>query len=98
LHRRLLVSAVLARSGLRDSAHKVLASTRALAPSATAWNVLAVYEAYTLALLGERQAAIRALGRLVERNPENRGWLVRHPWFRSLRDDPAFQRIVQAPN
>jgi serine/threonine-protein kinase len=94
LPRRLLVAAVLARSGLSDSARAVLSSTRALAPNQQAWDDLAVYEAYVRVLAGEHRRPMELLQRMVAEDPENRGWLARHPWFQPLKDDPAFRRLT----
>jgi tetratricopeptide (TPR) repeat protein len=96
LHRRLLVAAMLARSGLRDSTEAVLAATRALASDEAAWASVAVSEAHVWVLLGEHSRPIELLESLMEADPQNREWLVRHPWFRSLREEPEFRRLMDS--
>ncbi len=94
-YRRLLVAAILARSGQPDSARAVVRSVReqqpegARAPSAAA-------EAYVLLLLGDREAAIRGLIDQARELPTaTLAALIRHPWFTSLRGEPRLDSLIR---
>ncbi|HYR32232.1 MAG TPA: protein kinase [Gemmatimonadales bacterium] len=93
--RHLLVAAVLARSGLADSARAVIRRTRAAATNPAAQSSLDYDEAYVRLLLGERDIALQLLAKCLRSRPENRGFVAESPWFRSLRDDPRFQALVR---
>ncbi|HXI33377.1 MAG TPA: protein kinase, partial [Gemmatimonadales bacterium] len=92
--RRLLFAAVLARSGLADSARAVIRRTRAAITSPAAQQTLDYDEAYVRVLLGERDAALRLLGNYLRTRPENRAYVAESPWFRTLHDDPRFRSLV----
>jgi len=93
--RHLLVAAVLARSGLGDSARAVIRRTRAAITSPAAQASLDYDEAYVRLLLGERDSALRLLGAFLRARPENRAYVAESPWFRLLHDDPRFQALVR---
>ena len=90
--RRMMVAAVMARSGMRDSARAVLATTRAELGSRAAAPPL---EAYVRLLLGERAEALRLLTETVKANPRARKQLPQIPLYRTLRGDPRFQALVE---
>jgi serine/threonine-protein kinase len=92
---RMLVAAVLARAGLKDSA-------RAVAVSATAntevdpTRDLYLQQAFVFMLLDDKTAAVAALKTYFAANPERRRDFLPDPgWrFRSLVTDSAFVRLV----
>lgn len=87
----LKMSAVLARSGLEDSARSVIRRAHEVD---TDYPLVDYYEAYARLLLGERAEAIRLLGRFLERVPNMRTFVAEEWWFEPLRDDPEFQSLV----
>ena len=90
---KMQVAAVLARAGLRDSAEAVIQRTRSGAPSdPEAW--IPYDEAHAWLLLGERDEALRALGLYLEASPQEKSYIAEDPWFRDLRDDPRFAKLV----
>ena len=93
MFRRVMVAAVAARSGMPDSARAIIA--RALHEGGPEQPALAA-EAYVHVLLGEPTAAIVLLRRLVKTSPRVRGKLRNNPWFKGLRDEPAFRELVLA--
>ncbi len=93
--RHLLVAAVLARSGLADSARAVIRRTRAAATNPAAQSSLDYDEAYVRLLLGERDIALQLLAKCLRRRPENRAYVAESPWFRALHDNPRFQALVR---
>jgi tetratricopeptide (TPR) repeat protein len=93
--RRLMVAAVLARSGLKDSALSMVASTRRTLPDSI-WRSDNIYtEAYVRLLLGDRDEAIRLLTVYLAANPHLRGYVARSAWFRPLVRDRRFQDLVR---
>jgi tetratricopeptide (TPR) repeat protein len=93
--RRLLVAAVLARSGLRDSALSVVAAARPAVPDSV-WRSDCVYtEAYVRLLLGDRDEAMRLLTVYLGANPQLRDYVARSAWFRPLAHDRRFETLVQ---
>jgi serine/threonine-protein kinase len=94
-YRRFMVTAVLARSGMQDSARAVLRRVRAEQDTQRSIAALPQVEAYVRALLGESDEAIRLLERYVESGASARAYVATNPWYRSLRSDARFQRLVQ---
>jgi DNA-binding SARP family transcriptional activator/TolB-like protein len=90
--RRMFVAAILARAGLADSARAVLRTARAATGTAP-W--LDANEAYVRLRLGEPAAAIALLRRYIAENPAQRRSTAASPWFRDLRADPEFSRLVR---
>ncbi len=92
---RMLVAMVLARAGLMDSARRVAERARAGAdidPTQTlAWD-----EIYVRILVGDRDAALKALKTYLAANPKVRANLAEQPnwWFRSIEDDPRYKALV----
>ena len=95
--RRLLVAAILARSGMADSAHALIRQARAGDPADTAAAWMTAEEAYIRVLLGETDEALRLLARVVEAAGQMRPYLAVSPWFEPLRGDPRFQALVALP-
>lgn len=90
--RRMMVAAVIARSGLPDSARNVVAHAPAAAdqirPALSA-------EAYVHVLLGEKREAIASLGRLISQSPQLRAVVGRSPWFKDIDAEPEFRRLFE---
>lgn len=85
------VAAVLARSGLSDSARAVARRARALDPDKPdALN----NEAYVALQLGDRERALRLLGQYLEAAPDQRDYVARDFWWAPLHGDPRFQALV----
>ncbi len=82
-------------SMLADSARAVLAGVEA-DPALDPARDLLVIEAFVHALLADRAAAVDLLERFLTFNPERRRGFAEHNhwWWRDLRDDPAFQRMI----
>ena len=92
-YRRLMIAAILARAGLRDSARGVVA----LARTERGDRIAAPYaEAYVLTLLGDRDAAILLLTQALAASPNDRSIIANHPWYADLRGDPRFTVLVAA--
>jgi len=94
--RRMLVAAVAARAGLRDSAQAIAARVRA-APATAAASLQNDYgEAYVQTLLGNHRRAIELLDRYLAANPSLRSLVRSTPWFTSLRGDSQFIALTVA--
>jgi serine/threonine-protein kinase len=91
--RRLWVAAVLARSGLGDSAAAVAAAAVRDVPPPMRVHYL-MWEAYVAHLRGDDAAALALLDRFVQARPDQRGFLAGNALFASLRPDPRFQQLV----
>jgi eukaryotic-like serine/threonine-protein kinase len=89
------VASVLARGGHQDSARAVIRMARDVAPLPD--PRLDNREAATRLLLGEREESLRLLGLYLSAMPDRRARIARDPYFRALRDDPAFQSLVAGP-
>jgi serine/threonine-protein kinase len=94
---RLMVAAILARAGLKDSA-------RAVARDGTAGTevdpsrFLYLQQSFALLLAGDKPGAIAALKVFLAANPDSRKAFAEDPgWrFRDLIGDPAFKNLVGA--
>ena len=93
MFRRMMVAAVAARGGMPDSARAIV--TRALREGGPEQPALAA-EAYVHVLLGDPATAIELLRRLVTAVPRVRAKLRMNPWFKELRDEPAFRELLLA--
>jgi len=91
---RFFIAAMLARTGLGDSARAVIASTRAVERSAGESNAAAPQEAYAWTLLGQRDSALALLESYLRARPAERSLIAQLPWFHALRPDPRFQRLI----
>jgi len=96
LRNQMLVAAVIARAGLTDSAHQVIARSRAT-PEIDPEHSQLAYEAFVRTLLGEQDEAIRLLQRYVAANPEHSfrvggdiSW-----WWWDLQKHPGFQALAR---
>ena len=56
------------------------------------------HEAEARMLLGDREAALRLLGRDIAANPQFKDYVRVNPVFRGLWDDPRFQAMVRPPD
>jgi tetratricopeptide (TPR) repeat protein len=92
-YRRLMVAAILARSGNGDSARRVLANVQSTPEERR--GLTWMFEAYVLLLLNERDAAIARLSEPLRAAPEYRTQVATLPYFRALHGDPRFQAIVR---
>jgi len=92
--RRMLVAAVAARAGLRDSAQSIVARVRARPATAAAALQNDYSEAYVQTLLGNHDRAIELLDRYLAANPSLRTLVRNTPWFTSLRGDSQFVALT----
>ena len=95
IDRLLMVAAVLARSGMADSARGVLRTAGALASDPYLRMDMSYAEAYVYLLLGDRDEALRLLDSYLHVNPQERGSTAENPWWQSLRADPRFEALVR---
>ena len=95
---RMMVAAVLARAGLKDSA-KAVARGALLSAEADPTRFLYLQESFALVLADDKPGAVEALKTFLAANPERRAEFTPDPgWrLRSLSGDPAFQALVGAP-
>ena len=86
------VAAVLARSGLADSAEAVVLQARA----ADAQNdpLTDYYEANVRLQLEQRDQALSLLRGYLEARPDRKTYIAEDWWWRPLRDDPRFKALV----
>ena len=91
---RLMVAAITARTGLRDSAQAILRSVHRLAAGDSVLQEAALEEAWVRQLLGERTEALRLIEVALTSRPQMRQEVAQLPWFRSLRTDTTFLRLV----
>jgi tetratricopeptide (TPR) repeat protein len=94
-YERLLVAAVIARSGMADSARHVLDFVQAQARTDPTKRTAPLGEAYVRLLLGDRDGALARLGDYLRATPNARAQVATHPWFRPLRGDPRFDALVR---
>lgn len=87
----IMVGAVLARAGLRDSAEAVIERAQKAA-SGDGWTPY--FTAYARLTLGDTAAALDALERHVGAMPERRRYLASDWWFEPLRDHPRFRALI----
>jgi TolB-like protein/tRNA A-37 threonylcarbamoyl transferase component Bud32 len=89
--RRMMVAAVIARAGMRDSARAVVRRTgteRGSRPSA------ALAEAYVRVLLGENDEALRLISLHLAESPSDRAVIANHPWFQKLHENNRFATLI----
>jgi serine/threonine-protein kinase len=87
----LRVAAVLARSGLADSAEAVIVQAHA---ASAPYEMTYYYEANARLQLGQRDRAISLLGRYLEARPDRKSYIAKEWWWQSLHDDPRFQALA----
>jgi TolB-like protein len=90
----MLVAGVLARARRPDSAHAVIARSRASAPHDPEMDY---NEAIVRTLLGEHDRALDLLSNFLKAAPQLREYVAADPVFRTLRDDPRFAAMTRAP-
>jgi hypothetical protein len=92
---QLLVAVVLARAGLRDSAHHVIDRSR-VGRDIDPKGELIGLEALPRTFLGEREQAITLLEQYLTSNPEHRAGFAKLNtwWWRDLQNDPRFKALV----
>jgi len=95
LNSHMVVAAILARAGLKDSARQVARRARGngeLDPT----RDLMMYDAFVQNLIGDKDEALRSLKVYLAANPERRATFAEDPgwWFRSLQEDPRFKELV----
>jgi eukaryotic-like serine/threonine-protein kinase len=96
LREQMMVAAIIARAGLRDSAHAVIERSRGT-PELDPEHDLVAMEAFVRTLLGEQDEAIHLLQRYVAANPEHSFriggdifW-----WWWDLQKHPGFQALAR---
>jgi len=94
---RMIVAAVLARAGLKDSARAVARSSVADA-EVDPTRFLYLKQAFAFTLLGDNAAAVQSLKTFLAANPERISDFATDPgWnFRPLAGEPAFKDLVGA--
>ena len=93
--RRMMVAAVLARCGLKDSSLAVLRRT---ASESAGRPPAAPAEAYVRVLLGDHDRALAILRSEAAVTPSRRNWIARVPWYLPLHGDQRFHDIVSDPD
>jgi eukaryotic-like serine/threonine-protein kinase len=94
---RFFVAAVLARSGMKDSARAVVDSTRARLQPTSHRRDWRMNEAHVRLLLGDEARALDLLEEAVRAEPALRQQIARLPWYRPLHAAARYQRIVASP-
>ncbi|HEU4994986.1 MAG TPA: hypothetical protein VFT29_09200, partial [Gemmatimonadaceae bacterium] len=94
-YRRLMVAAIMARAGMRDSAQAVLSEIESHEQANASARGNYMTEAYVRLLLGQRDAAIDRLSTYLRSTPQARPQVAKHPWFGELADDARFQALVR---
>ncbi|HEY6092076.1 MAG TPA: serine/threonine-protein kinase [Gemmatimonadales bacterium] len=92
---QLLLSMGLANAGLRDSARAVALRSRGT-PTVDPTNDLVYLEVAARNVMGDREEALRLLGRYLATNPQDRASIAHDDtwFFAGLRDDPRFKALV----
>ena len=92
---QLLLAMALVNAGLRDSARAVALRSRA-DPTVDPTNDLVYLEVAVRNVIGDRDEALRLLGRYLATNPQDRVSIAHdETWFfAGLRDDPRFNTLV----
>ena len=92
---QIFLSMALANAGLRDSARAVATRARGN-PTIDPANDLAYLEVAARNVMGDREEALRVLGRYLATNPQDRETIARDDtwFFKGLRDDPRFKALV----
>ncbi len=98
LNGQLIVAAVIARAGLKDSARQVVSRSHG-GPDVDPSMDLPYVEAFVYTLTGDKDDAIKALKRHLVANPGRAASLATDPgwWFRDLESDPRFKQLVNVP-
>jgi serine/threonine-protein kinase len=92
---RMLAAAQVARSGLADSARRILVANRTTDRSIDPEGTLMFTEALVRVRLGERAEALRGLTLYLTEFPLHRAGLTRNTWWwKDLRNEPDFKALV----
>ncbi len=91
------VAAVLARTGLADSARHVLDRSRGDANIDPTKELLG-YQAFVRVMLGDKEEAFRLLDEYFTANPKHREGFRKsvHWWWRPIQEDPRFKALIGA--
>jgi tetratricopeptide (TPR) repeat protein len=95
-YRRLMVAAVAARAGMRDTARAILAEVRSSSVPDSLRGNSDLGESYVMLLLGNRDSSLSILQQYAT-TPRQRSMVRSHPWFVSLREDPRFRELTGTP-
>jgi serine/threonine-protein kinase len=95
LNSQMIVAAILARAGLKDSARHVAVRARST-PELDPTRDIELFGAFAYTLMGDKVAALKSLKTYLAANPERRAVLAEDSgwWFRSLQEDPRFKELV----
>jgi eukaryotic-like serine/threonine-protein kinase len=95
LSSQMIVAAILARAGLKDSARAVAVRSRST-PELDPTRDIELFGAFAYTLMGDKVAALKSLKTYLAANPERRAVLAEDAgwWFRSLQEDPRFKELV----
>ncbi len=96
-YRRMMISALLARAQLPDSARAVLVSVKAQASKDPSLARRTLPEAYVRLLLHDVSGAIETIAARLEVSPQSRVEVASLPWFAPLHGDPRFEALVKPP-
>jgi hypothetical protein len=91
----MIVAAILARAGLKDSARHVAVRSRST-PELDPSRDIELFGAFAYTLMGDKVEALKSLKVYLAANPERRANLAEDSgwWFRSLQEDPRFKELV----
>jgi eukaryotic-like serine/threonine-protein kinase len=92
---QMIVAAILARAGLKDSARHVAVRSRGT-PELDPTRDIELFGAFAYTLMGDKVEALKSLKVYLAANPERRANLAEDSgwWFRSLQEDPRFKELV----
>ncbi len=95
LNSQMIVAAILARAGLKDSARHVAVRSRST-PELDPTRDIELFGAFAYTLMGDKVEALKSLKTYLAANPERRAILAEDAgwWFRSLQEDPRFKKLV----
>jgi serine/threonine-protein kinase len=95
LSSQMIMAAILARAGLKDSARAVAVRSRST-PELDPTRDIELFGAFAYTLMGDKVAALKSLKTYLAANPERRAVLAEDAgwWFRSLQEDPRFKELV----
>ena len=95
LNSQMVIAAIAARAGLKDSAQHLARRSRGSSEMDPTRDLM-MLDAFVQNLIGDKDEALRSLKVYLAANPERRanladdaGW-----WFRSLQEDPRFKELV----
>jgi len=90
----LLVSAILARAGLGDSADHLASRASAMAGGRQAETFVLIEAAHVRVIRGQHDSALALIASAVRVNPGEIPYLRNAPWFKTLRADPRFRAAL----